>query len=141
MIPNDVIDATPVMVANGTEEGAAVNTTANTTAATVRVVGGQKGAKKTITAELTGEFDGLWLKVWSNAKRGRLRELESGDTTQRDEIMAELVLDHNLTDEDGNPYPKPLTLDALDDMPLDLYSIVAQAVGEAIIAGTSLPKA
>ena len=109
--------------------------------ATLKIVGGQRGKRKSVRAELTGEFDGLWLLVWTNFKRGLLREFEADDSKRTDAAIGQMVLDHNLTDEDGQPYPSPLTLAALDDLPIDLYKMVVEGVGQAISAGNELPKA
>jgi len=124
-----VVDRTePALVANG----------ATNTAPTVRKTGGQNG-RNLVHVELSGPFEGLWLDVWVNFKRGLLRGIDSRDNLANGDLFCTLVVDHNLTFEDGEPYAKPLDTAAVDDMALDLYQAVCDAVSAAIQA--DVPKA
>jgi len=151
MLPDTVVDvspASPVVVANGSnvsvtavqdagssEDGGDLSKTF-----TIRIPNGQQGPKKTATAEFHGEHEGKWVKVWTNFKRGKMREFENGTTLQVGDSLVMMVLDHNLTDDDGQVYPKPLNIDAVDDLSLDLYQLICKAVGVIISEANAVPK-
>ncbi|MEK0431713.1 MAG: hypothetical protein RL139_1517 [Gemmatimonadota bacterium] len=108
----------------------------------ITIPGGQRDAVKVGKVEwYTGSFEGTWIRVHVNTTRKVFGELASGDDARQDVGLTKTILAHNLTNaETGEPLPTPLTVEALGELPIDLYIAIARGVVEAIQRGAKLPK-
>jgi hypothetical protein len=90
--------------------------------------------RKVSRAELLGEFTGLWADVWTNPKRRVFKQFASGDGDSQDEVLALLIVAHNLPG-----LPLPLTTEALNDLDTDVYLALVGVVADVLQAALS-PK-
>ena len=98
---------------------------------------------KTQLIELTGEYEGWSFTGRTNPKMSTLDDISSGVFRRISEGLAEVVLDWNFVDEEGNPLKSPGELkatgllngqitEAMGELPIDLTLAVAKAISEAI---------
>lgn len=92
--------------------------------------------RKVARASLTEEFTGLWADVWTNPQRKVFKRFASGDGDSQDEVLIELITDHNLPG-----VSVPLTVESINDMDTDVYLALVAAVAEALQAALAGPKA
>lgn len=95
--------------------------------------------KRTIRVELDGDYDGFWFVWWRNAPiawdtrwRMAVRQWDSAGMAR---AAWQCLLDHNLTDYDGQPLPPggtELSDDDLQRIPIDLPDAIVTAVMRAV---------
>lgn len=92
---------------------------------------------RTAQIELDGEYEGFSFTLRTNAPLYVLAGLSSGDLPRITEALAEVLIDWNFPDENGDPLPPPST-ETVGQLPFDLVGIIASHFNKE---ATSLPPA
>lgn len=92
--------------------------------------------RKRIT--LDGIYAGFWADMRLNPRRSMLDGLGSGETRPACEAISKLVMDWNVTDEDGQPVAN--TPDAVYDLPDDMLGQVIRKYLDAVREASDIPK-
>lgn len=108
--------------------------------------------------EFDGDYAGQWADVWTNCPKRVVNGLASDEVATVDRAVTLFVLDHNMTypldeeppedaDEDwepsfraGQPMPVPLTLTAVNEIPVDLFRRIVQLGIEALQKAAEVTK-
>lgn len=97
--------------------------------------------RQTFTAQITftGPYAGQWAKVDLNPPRKTFRKLSSGDEGVASEALACMVIDHALA-YNGVVVARPLTADALDDLPTFLVADLTRAIVDGMAQVAEVPS-
>ncbi len=85
---------------------------------------------RTAVLALDGDYAGFAVTVRLNAPFGVFRQLASGQEGDMVEALSRLIVDWNLSDEEGTPIP--LTPEGIDAVPIDLLKLIMDGVTEAV---------
>lgn len=97
-------------------------------------------AKKTATIKLNGDYKGFEVTIWLNPPFGLWKKAGAQEIDNFG-LMAELIVDWNLVDYDGNALPSPTDSNGFDALPIDLMQQIDQALTTKMQEVTQVPKA
>ena len=85
---------------------------------------------RTSVLALDGDYAGFLVTIRLNAPFGVFRQLASGQEGDMVAALSRLIVDWNLSDENGAPLP--LTPEGIDAVPVDLLKLIMDGVTEAV---------
>ena len=84
--------------------------------------------KRVATLRLAPPYDVYTVRAWINVPESRFEELRASPTTEVvARFVADVIVEHDLTDFDGAPLPPAGSLDLAKVLDGDIYSAIMQA--------------
>lgn len=84
--------------------------------------------KRIVRLNLPEPYTGFWVDVWINVPQRLLQDFSSIDAIKTPTAFDTLVVDHNLVDEEGIPFPKPNGGALFSALPTDVMVIIMSEV-------------
>jgi len=87
--------------------------------------------RRVVRIDLPGEWEGFYVVAWVNAdwqRRQRILTLKDKSEDEVRAVVKDFILDHNLTDFDGEPLPKVGEDGFFERVPSDALAVIFQEV-------------